>query len=229
MGSANKNAPFRSRVSRRELPSFTGAQRAAIYPAQRGAGLVPPVLFALPPLRAQRPRVNVYLCIKQALFIRPMNMHCLVAVARCRVQTRRYHCLINHTQSQRSTLRVPSSRALPPAWPPPCTPLSSPRRGLAVSSLRALHASPPAVFLSPSLSLVAPSASAVQPVPPHQPAAIDTNLRNFFGPSTCHRVTAHSRPGVPDLLRTAECSRGGVRRGAVRGRGHGPSEGRRAR
>ena len=27
-----------------------------------------------------------------------MNMHCLVAVARCRVQTRRYHCLINHTQ-----------------------------------------------------------------------------------------------------------------------------------
>lgn len=45
-------------------------------------------------------RINVYLCIKQALFIRPMNMHCLVAVARCRVQTRRYHCLINHTQSQ---------------------------------------------------------------------------------------------------------------------------------
>lgn len=44
--------------------------------------------------------VNVYLCIKQALFIRPMNMHCLVPVARCRVQTRRYHCLINHTQSR---------------------------------------------------------------------------------------------------------------------------------
>lgn len=33
-----------------------------------------------------------------------MNMHCLVAVARCRVQTRRYHCLINHIQSHRPTL-----------------------------------------------------------------------------------------------------------------------------
>lgn len=33
-----------------------------------------------------------------------MNMHCLVAVARCRVQTRRYHCLINHIQSHRLTL-----------------------------------------------------------------------------------------------------------------------------
>lgn len=37
-----------------------------------------------------------------------MNMHCLVAVARCRVQTRRYHCLINHIQSHRLTLcRLP--------------------------------------------------------------------------------------------------------------------------
>lgn len=52
------------------------------------------------PARTGLARVNVYLCIKQALFIRPMNMHCLVAVARCRVQTRRYHCLINHTQSR---------------------------------------------------------------------------------------------------------------------------------
>ena len=52
------------------------------------------------PARRGLARVNVYLCIKQALFIRPMNMHCLVAVARCRVQTRRYHCLINHTQSR---------------------------------------------------------------------------------------------------------------------------------
>lgn len=51
-------------------------------------------------------RVNVYLCIKQALFIRPMNMHCLVPVARCRVQTRRYHCLINHTQSRWQPLPI---------------------------------------------------------------------------------------------------------------------------
>lgn len=43
-----------------------------------------------------------------------MNMHCLVAVARCRVQTRRYHCLINHTQSQRPSLRVPPSPRLEP-------------------------------------------------------------------------------------------------------------------
>lgn len=74
---------------------------AAIYSVQRVAvtSPLPPVPF--PP---ERPRVNVYLCIKQALFIRPMNMHCLVAVARCRVQTRRYHCLINHIQSHRLTL-----------------------------------------------------------------------------------------------------------------------------
>lgn len=47
---------------------------------------------------------DLYLCIKQALFIRPMNMHCLVAVARCRVQTRRYHWLINHTQFSHTPL-----------------------------------------------------------------------------------------------------------------------------
>lgn len=36
-----------------------------------------------------------------------MNMHCFVAVARCRVQTRRYHWLINHIQSHRFTLCRP--------------------------------------------------------------------------------------------------------------------------
>lgn len=85
-------------------------QRAAIYSVQRVA-----VTSPLPPVSSStillpyhpRPRVNVYLCIKQALFIRPMNMHCLVAVARCRVQTRRYHCLINHIQSHRLTLCRP--------------------------------------------------------------------------------------------------------------------------
>lgn len=79
-------------------------QRAAIYSVQRVAVTSPlsPVLFS-----SAQPRVNVYLCIKQALFIRPMNMHCLVAVARCRVQTRRYHCLINHIQSHRLTLCRP--------------------------------------------------------------------------------------------------------------------------
>lgn len=86
-----------------------------------------------------------------------MNMHCLVAVARCRVQTRRYHCLINHIQSHRPTLCH-----LPPF---PFTvlflaliiPLADPQRSLAVSSLwSSLH-----VFsLSLSLSLV-PCFSAV--------------------------------------------------------------------
>lgn len=96
-------------------------------------------------------RVNVYLCIKQALFIRPMNMHCLVAVARCRVQTRRYHCLINHTQSQRPSLRVPPARA-PRSVPCSHQPARErARRGLAVSSLGALHASPLVVYFSPSL------------------------------------------------------------------------------
>lgn len=118
-------------------------QRAAIYSVQRVAvtSPLPPVLFS-----PARPRVNVYLCIKQALFIRPMNMHCLVAVARCRVQTRRYHCLINHIQSHRLTLCRPP---LPLNFPfsqystrVPRSPLSSPlsRRGSAASSLRALRA-----------------------------------------------------------------------------------------
>lgn len=114
---------------------------------------------AFPPAR---PRVNVYLCIKQALFIRPMNMHCLVAVARCRVQTRRYHCLINHIQSHRLTLCLPpptppspfrpcSTRI--PRSPLPSSPLS--RRGPAVSSLRALRAFLPHRVI-PLASLLAP-------------------------------------------------------------------------
>lgn len=122
-----------------------------------------------------------------------MNMHCSVAVARCRVQTRRYHCLINHIQSHRPTLCH-----LPPF---PFTvlflaliiPLADPQRSLAVSSLwSSLH-----VF---SLSLSFPAfpqfhSFALSSLPT-SPAAIDTNLRNFFGASTCHRVTAHSRPSV---------------------------------
>lgn len=135
-----------------------------------------------------RPRVNVYLCIKQALFIRPMNMHCFVAVARCRVQTRRYHCLINHIQSQRPTL---------------CTPFivlgASPRSPF--PALITPHADSPCH--SPELSArFLSSCSPSRPnfaAPLHRPAAIDTNLRNFFGPSICHRVTAHPRPSVPDV------------------------------
>lgn len=162
-----------------------------------------------------RPRVNVYLCIKQALFIRPMNMHCLVAVARCRVQTRRYHCLINHIQSHRAH----------PVWlPPPISPFSpcsirahSPfsalitplaERGPAVSSLRALRAFS-LISCYPTRST--PRSSLRGPLFPLflfplSRAAIDINLRNFFGASTCHRVTAHPQPGVPDV--GAEYARG---------------------
>lgn len=145
-----------------------------------------------------------------------MNMHCLVAVARCRVQTRRYHCLINHTQSQRPTLHVPSSRAFYPLLDPcpvprshhparesaedsPCHPSGL---SLRVSSRCVSPSLPPSLYLSFYLYLSAfRDAAGV----PYQAPAIDTNLRNFFGPSTCHRVTAHPRPGVPDLLRTAVC------------------------
>lgn len=91
-------------VSRRELPSFT----AAAYGHLSSTASRSLLSRASSPRRpVSHPRVNVYLCIKQALFIRPMNMHCFAAVARCRVQTRRYHCLINHIQSQRPTLCTP--------------------------------------------------------------------------------------------------------------------------
>lgn len=121
------------------------------------------------------PRVNVYLCIKQALFIRAMNMHCLVAVARCRVQTRRYHCLINHIQSQRPTLRAPfSSHSIPcvlrspllpslcrgPAEDPPCHPT------------KLSTAFPLAVFsISPFLSPLALRPSPRKHHPPSLPPA----------------------------------------------------------
>lgn len=144
-------------------------QRAAIYSVQGVAVTAPP---APAPSPSARPRVNVYLCIKQALFIRPMNMHCLVAVARCRVQTRRYHCLINHIQSHRLTLRrtppprCPLFAVLYPLFPvlrsrrrpsrgedPPCHPaeLSArvlPRRVISLASASAVHS--PAVPLSPT-------------------------------------------------------------------------------
>lgn len=83
-----------------------------------------------------------------------------------------------------------------------------------MSSLGALHASPLVVFLS--LSRLA----AIQLASPTKPAAIDTNLRNFFGPATCHRVTAHPPTGVPS--RTAG-DREGVRFADV-GEGRGAGE-----
>lgn len=78
---------------------------------------------------------------------------------------------------------------------PPCHP----------SELSA-HILPHRVRLVP-LALSSPQST--RPMfPSRQPAAIDINLRNFFGASTCHRVTAlPSRPGVPD-----------AREGGIRGR-----------
>lgn len=151
----------------------------------------------LPPPR-RLPRVNVYLCIKQALFIRAMNMHCLVAVARCRVQTRRYHCLINHIQSQRPTLRAPfSSHSIPCVLRSPllpsAIPLSRTRRGPAVSSHGALHrVSSRRVFY---LSLPLPPCT--PPIPADTPSTVSPTSRPqltliyviFFGASTCYRVT----------------------------------------
>lgn len=92
-------------VSRQKLPSFIAAACGFLFGiASRSYPPRPSRPSVLTTSQLRHPRVNVYLCIKQALFIRPMNMHCLVAVARCRVQTRRYHCLINHIQSHRPTL-----------------------------------------------------------------------------------------------------------------------------
>lgn len=124
-----------------------------------------------------------------------MNMHCLVAVARCRVQTRRYHCLINHTQSQRPSLRVPlppprlEPRALYPALISPLVSEPAEDSPCHPSELSTR-------FLSRCISLPLSVARDTAGVP-HRPAAIDTNLRNFFGPATCHRVTAHPPTGVP--------------------------------
>lgn len=124
-------------------------QRATIHPVQQQPVAAHPPSSRNHTGRLPSPsRVNVYLCIKQALFIRPMNMHCLVAVARCRVQTRRYHCLINHTQSHRSNPGAPPRRALPPLPRAPLvhsrpfalvTPLGQIRGGPAVSFLTALR------------------------------------------------------------------------------------------
>lgn len=147
-----------------------------------------------------------------------MNMHCLVAVARCRVQTRRYHCLINHIQSHRAhPVCPPLSPFSPCSIRSPLSPLSSPRsrRGPAVSSLRALRAFS-LIVLSHSLSSPRSSPRSTLPLfPSRQLAAIDINLRNFFGASTCHRVIAHPRPGVSDA--GAECHPSPLRGDAVRG------------
>lgn len=92
----------------------------------------------------------------------------------------------------------PFRRALPAF---PRSPLSPPlaRRGPAVSSRRTFRArSPSSCYLarsSPRFRLRGPLSRCF---PSRQPAAIDINLRNFFGASTCHRVTAHSQPDVPD-------------------------------
>jgi len=98
-------------------------------------------------------------------------MHCLVAIARCRVQTRRYHRLINHTQSHRTTLRIlvahPVPRSHHPsrelAEDPPC----HPSRLAAYFPSLAFH---PLVRCSPA----------------SRAAAMDTNLRNFFRAPTCY-------------------------------------------
>lgn len=193
-------------------------QRAAIYSVQGVAVTAPP---APAPSPSARPRVNVYLCIKQALFIRPMNMHCLVAVARCRVQTRRYHCLINHIQSHRLTLcRLP----LLAAPFSPCSTRFSPFSALAAPhaerTRRVIPQNFPRAFslvvLSRSLlSSLPPPQSTLPLFPSRQPAAIDINLRNFFGASTCHRVTVHPRPDVPD----AGAEYAGMRLAGVTGEG----------
>lgn len=174
-------------VSRRELPSFVAAVCGHLSSTASRSSFYSPRASS-PRRPVSHPRVNVYLCIKQALFIRPMNMHCFVAVARCRVQTRRYHCLINHIQSQRPTLCTPFIVLDASPRSPLSSPLTRTRR---VIPRGAFHAFPLIVF-----SLTPPGLSPDLLPSPHQPAAIDTNLRNFFGLSTC-RVTA--RPGVPDV------------------------------
>lgn len=143
-----------------------------------------------------------------------MNMHCLVAVARCRVQTRRYHCLINHIQSHRLTLcpsASPFSRALS-AFPALVTPLAE---RTTVSSLGALPRILPHRVIPFRFSPRSSPQSAPPPFPSRQLAAIDINLRNFFGTSTCHRVTAHPQPGVPD----ADAEYVGMRFAGIMGEG----------
>lgn len=146
-----------------------------------------------------------------------MNMHCLVAVARCRVQTRRYHCLINHIQSHRLTLcRLP----LLAAPFSPCSARFSPFSALAAPrAARTRRVIPqnfpravlPRRVISLALLSSLPPPQSTHPLfPSRQPAAIDINLRNFFGASTCHRVTVHPRPDVPD-------AGAGVRGDAARG------------
>lgn len=225
---SNKNAPPRSEVSRLKLPSFADATCGYLSGTANRSYLSSSSRASSPPAR---PRVNVYLCIKQALFIRPMNMHCLVAVARCRVQTRRYHCLINHIQSHRFTLCPPALSLHPPPFSPfrravPTFPVlrfhhPSRRRGPAVSSLKALRAFS-LIVLSRSLrSLALLRSPLTRCFPSRQPATIDINLRNFFfGASTCHRVTAHPQPGVPDA--GAECA-------GMRFAGRGTNEDKRGR
>lgn len=122
-----------------------------------------------------------------------MNMHCLVAVARCRVQTRRYHCLINHIQSHRLTLCPPPS--LPPfrSTRVPRSPLSSPlsRRGPAVSSLRALRA----------FSLIVLSHSLLSSLHPAVHSSAVTPLANW-PQLTLIYVIFSGRPHVTALQRT---------------------------
>lgn len=151
-----------------------------------------------------------------------MNMHCLVAVARCRVQTRRYHCLINHIQSHRLTLcRLPLLAApfsLCSTRFSPFSALAAPR---AERTRRVIPQNFPARVLPRRVISLAPLPSLPPPqstlplLPSRRPAAIDINLRNFFGASTCHRVTAHPQPDVPD----AGAEYAGMRLAGVTGEG----------
>lgn len=132
-----------------------------------------------------RPRVNVYLCIKQALFIRPMNMHCLVAVARCRVQTRRYHCLINHIQSHR----------VHPVWLPFPPPPHFPR------FRRALSARVPRSPLSSPLSWREDPPCHPSELSAHSPSSRVIALAPLLAPLRAVRSSRYfsSRPVEPQL------------------------------
>lgn len=171
--------------------------------------------FSSPSPAPPSSRVNVYLCIKQALFIRPMNMHCFAAVARCRVQTRRYHCLINHTQFHRPTLCTPlppfSARplvAIHPSFPRSpllprlvrIVPVAS-SLALSVISSLAVSSSPP-----PPPPLSFRSSRPAIPERPNERPQLTLIYVIFFRDvfATCRRVTAHPRP----TRRAPACARG---------------------
>lgn len=121
------------------------------------------------------------------------------------------------------------SHTVPPAHPVPPLPLFC-RALPSFPVLRSHHPSrgedPPChpralrtfslIVLSHSLLSSLPPQSTLPLFPSRQPAAIDINLRNFFGASTCHRVTVHPQPGVPD----ASAEYAGMRFASVMGEGN---------